>query len=66
MVVGGLTSKNGVDYFPEEFLPDKKKLAKKIENELRMKQSASHFQSEVIDNGFEEGPQILNSEPAEP
>jgi hypothetical protein len=36
-VAGGLTSKNGVDFFPEDFLPDKKKLAKKLENDMKMR-----------------------------
>jgi hypothetical protein len=60
-VQGGLASKNGVDFFPEEFLPDKKKVAKKVENESKIRQSSSNFQSEaILENALDgEGPHII-------
>lgn len=33
---GGLTTKNGIDFFPEEFLPDKKKAKKLKGDSLKM------------------------------
>eukprot|EP00347_Sterkiella_histriomuscorum_P023422 403334699 len=53
-VKGGLTTINGVDFFPEEFLPDKKKI-KKLKNESHFKLGTDKnqhtaFQSEVFDD----------------
>ncbi|CDW87477.1 fha domain [Stylonychia lemnae] len=51
-IKGGLTTKNGIDFFPEEFLPDRKKLLKKSKNESQIrieKQMHTAFQSEGLE-----------------
>ncbi len=41
----GLATKNGVDFFPEEFLPDKKKILKKSQSEIRQRAIERNMQT---------------------
>lgn len=53
-VRAGLTTKNGFDFFPEEFIPTKKKLLKKLQSEPKLikpdKQIHTAFHSEAFDD----------------
>ena len=54
IVRAGLATKNGFDYFPEEFIANKKKLIKKVQSESKLnkpeKQTHTTFHSEAFDD----------------
>lgn len=48
-----MTTKNGIDFFPEEFLPDKKKLMKRSKNESQIRMD-KNMHTALQSEGLEE------------